>query len=100
MQHISAQELKKRQNAGEELYILDVREPNEYAEINMGAVLLPLGRIMSTEIDDIEAWRDKEVIVHCRSGIRSMQACAMLDQLGFADTKNLTGGIMAWKELA
>ena len=99
MQTISVQELKKRKDANEELYILDVREPAEYAEVNMGAKLIPLGDIMNMQIDDIEDWKDKEVIVHCRSGMRSANACMMLEQLGFSNTKNLEGGINAWLEL-
>ena len=99
MQLITVEELKKRKDAGEELYILDVREPHEYAETNMGALLIPLGNVMSMQVDEIEDWKDKEVIVHCRSGVRSLQACAMLEQMGFANTKNLTGGILAWNAL-
>ncbi|MBP6624725.1 MAG: rhodanese-like domain-containing protein [Chitinophagaceae bacterium] len=99
MQTISVAELKARKEAGEELFILDVREPSEYAEVNMGAKLIPLGQIMNMQVDEIEDWKEHEVIVHCRSGVRSMQACAMLDQMGFTNTKNLTGGINAWVEL-
>ena len=99
MQQITVNELKDRKDAGEELFILDVREPHEYAEVNMGALLLPLGNVLSMQIEPIEDWKDKEVIVHCRSGVRSMQACAMLEQMGFTNTKNLTGGILAWVEL-
>ncbi len=99
MQQITVNELKDRKDAGEELFILDVREPHEYAEVNMGALLLPLGNVLSMQIEPIEDWKDKEVIVHCRSGVRSMQACAVLEQMGFTNTKNLTGGILAWVEL-
>ncbi|MGI9190778.1 MAG: rhodanese-like domain-containing protein [Chitinophagaceae bacterium] len=97
MQTISVQELKKRLDAGEAIHILDVREPAEYAEYNIGAHLLPLGQIMGGMIDDIEDWKDKEVVVHCRSGMRSMQACLMLEQMGFTNTKNLEGGMIAWQ---
>ena len=96
MQTITVQELKQRKDAGEELWIIDVREPSEYADVNMGALLLPLGQVLSGQIDPIEDWKDKEVIVHCRSGARSATACAMLEQMGFTQTKNLTGGILAW----
>ena len=99
MQLVSVEELKQRKDAGEELHILDVREPHEYAETNMGAVLIPLGKVMSMQIEEIEDWKDEEVIVHCRSGVRSLQACAMLEQMGFTNTKNLTGGILAWNKL-
>jgi rhodanese-related sulfurtransferase len=99
MQTITVQELKTKVNSGEKIYLLDVREPDEYAETNMGALLLPLGNIMNMQIDEIEDWRDKQVIVHCRSGKRSMQACMMLEQMGFANTVNVAGGILAWNEL-
>lgn len=99
MQTITVAELKSRLDAGENLNILDVREPSEFAEVNMNGKLIPLGQIMNGETDGIESWKDQEIIVHCRSGMRSMQACAMLSQLGFTNTKNLTGGIMAWLEL-
>ena len=99
MQTITVTELKERLDAGEKLNILDVREPSEYAEVNMNGKLIPLGNIMNAQTDEIEAWKEQEVIVHCRSGMRSMQACAMLSQLGFVNTKNITGGINAWLEL-
>lgn len=99
MQNISVQELKQRKEANETLYILDVREPAEYAEVNMGALLIPLGQVVNAQIDAIEDWKDKEVIVHCRSGKRSLTACMVLEQLGFSNTKNLEGGILAWEEL-
>lgn len=100
MQIITAEELKQRQAQGERLNIIDVREPNEYEELNMGAKLIPLGQILAGQIDDLEDWRNQELIVHCRSGMRSMQACMMLDSLGFSNTKNLAGGILAWQALS
>ncbi len=100
MQTITAAELKTRKDSGEELFILDVREQSEYDAVNMGAKLIPLGKITNGEIDEIEDWRDKEVIIHCRSGMRSMQACMILEQMGFAKTVNLAGGILAWSEFA
>jgi rhodanese-related sulfurtransferase len=99
METITAQALKERVENGEDLYLLDVREPHEYEVTNMGAVLIPLGDVMNAQIDAIEDWRDKEVIVHCRSGMRSMQACMILEQMGFQKTVNLLGGIIAWDEL-
>lgn len=99
MKTITASELKQRLSNGESLHIVDVREPQEYQETNMGALLLPLGKIANGEIDPIEDWRNSEVIVHCKSGMRSMQACMILEQMGFTNTVNLAGGIMAWNEL-
>jgi rhodanese-related sulfurtransferase len=91
-------ELKARMDAGESLLILDVREPDEYAEANIGAKLLPLGQIQSMQIDEIEDWKDKEVIIHCRSGKRSLTACLFLETMGFTDTVNVEGGIIAWQQ--
>jgi rhodanese-related sulfurtransferase len=55
---------------------------------------------MGAQIDPIEDWKDDEIIVHCRSGMRSMQACMMLEQMGFSKLVNLEGGILAWNSLA
>ena len=98
MQNISVEELKSRMDAGEKLNIIDVREPYEYAEFNIGARLIPLGKIQTMQIDEIEDLKEEEVIIHCRSGQRSMVACMFLDTLGFKNTKNLEGGVMAWQE--
>jgi rhodanese-related sulfurtransferase len=98
MENISVEELKKRLDAGEELNIVDVREPNENAEFNIGGKLIPLGRIQTMQVDEIEDLRDKEIIVYCRSGNRSGQACLILETMGFTKTKNLSGGMLAWKE--
>jgi rhodanese-related sulfurtransferase len=100
MEKITAAELKARKDQGEELFILDVREQSEYDSVNMGAKLIPLGKVINGEIDEIEDWKDKEVIVHCHSGVRSMQACMVLEQMGFTKTANLTGGILAWGEFS
>ncbi|HXO77306.1 MAG TPA: rhodanese-like domain-containing protein [Puia sp.] len=99
MQTISVEELKKRLDAGEELHLLDVREPHEHADFNIGGTLLPLGRVMQMDTDEIEPWKNEEVIVYCRSGNRSGQASMMLETQGFTNVKNLTGGMMAWQSL-
>lgn len=98
MQNITVEELKARMDSGEKINLVDCREPGEYAEFNIGGKLIPLGQIQTMQIDEIEDLREEEVIVHCRSGQRSMMACLFLDTLGFRDTKNLTGGILAWEE--
>jgi len=98
MTNISVEEVKKRQDAGEKLNIVDVREPYENAEFNIGGTLLPLGNIQSMQIDEIEDLKDKEVIFYCRSGNRSGQACMFLDAMGFKNTRNLVGGMLAWEE--
>lgn len=96
MRHITVDELNQKLESGEILHIIDVREPDEYAQQNIGARLLPLSRLRNMDADEIENWKEEEVIVHCRSGQRSMQACMILEQLGFADTVNVTGGILEW----
>ena len=98
MQIITVDELKAKMNNGETLQLVDVREPSEHAEFNIGGKLIPLGQIISMQIDDIEEWKTKEVICYCRSGNRSGQACQYLDMLGFSNTKNLAGGMIAWQQ--
>lgn len=99
MKEITVTELKSRLDAGEQLNVIDVREPEEFNEYNIGAKLIPLGNIMNMQWDEIEDLKEQELIVHCRSGKRSMQACMMLEQAGFTNTVNVTGGVMAWQEL-
>jgi len=98
MDNITVEELKKRLDAGEKLNIVDVREPHEKADFDIGGVLIPLGQVLSMQIDEIEDLKDKEVIVYCRSGNRSGQACMFLDAMGFKNTRNLVGGMLAWQE--
>jgi rhodanese-related sulfurtransferase len=98
MQAISVEDLKTRLDAGESLHLLDVREPAEHDEFNIGGTLLPLGRIRNLETDDIDNWKEQEVICYCRSGNRSAQACMILESAGFANVKNLTGGMMTWQD--
>lgn len=98
MENITVEELKKRIDAGEELNIVDVREPHENADFNIGGILLPLGQVQTMQIDEIEDLKDKEIIMYCRSGNRSGQACMFLDAMGFKNTKNLVGGMLAWEE--
>ena len=98
MDNITVEELKRRLDAGEKLHIVDVREPHENADFNIGGVLIPLGQIQSMQIDEIEGLKDKEVILYCRSGNRSGQACMFLDAMGFKHTRNLVGGMLAWQE--
>jgi rhodanese-related sulfurtransferase len=98
MNIITVEELKKRMDAGEELHLVDVREPHENADFNIGGILLPLGMIRSMQVDEIEDLKDKEIILYCRSGNRSGQAALFLESLGFNNTKNLAGGMLAWVE--
>jgi len=98
MQTITVEELHARIQAGEKINLVDVREPNENAEYNIGGILHPLGRVRDFDVDELEGLKDQEVIVYCRSGNRSGQACQMLETMGFTNLKNLTGGMLAWRE--
>ncbi|MBS4044466.1 MAG: rhodanese-like domain-containing protein [Chitinophagaceae bacterium] len=97
-QTITAEELQQKIMNNENIHLVDVREPHEHAEFNIGGTLLPVGKIQSMQIDEIEDLRSEEVIVYCRSGVRSSQAAMVLQQLGFTNVYNLTGGMLNWKE--
>jgi rhodanese-related sulfurtransferase len=98
MQLITVNELKERISKGEKLNIVDVREPSEHEEFNIGGLLIPLGRIQSMDVDELESFKNQELICYCRSGNRSGQACQILDMMGFTNTKNLQGGMFAWRQ--
>ena len=98
MKNITVEELKQKMDRGEKINLIDCREPNEYAESNLGGKLVPLGKFQTMQVEELEDLKDEEVIIHCRSGQRSMVACLFLDTLGFRDTKNLAGGVLAWQQ--
>ncbi len=100
MQLITTDELRKRLDAGEKINLLDVREPHEHQEFNIGGILLPLGDVRALQLDEIEPLKDQEVIVYCRSGNRSGQACLVLEDAGFSNVKNLAGGMLEWQAKA
>lgn len=95
MQEITATELKARMDAGDDIQLIDVRQPDEFAFAKIdGAKLIPLGEIMSRK-GEIDA--DRETVVHCKMGGRSAKAIEVLEQSGFKGSlKNLVGGITAW----
>jgi adenylyltransferase/sulfurtransferase len=90
---ISAQELKQRLDAGEAVYILDVREPAEYQAANLGGKLIPLNTLPQ-HLEELD--REREIVVHCHAGVRSQRAAEFLQQNGFRKVVNLAGGILAW----
>jgi len=99
MQLITVTELRERLKKGEPLHLVDVREPAENQEFNIGGMLIPLGRIKNMDVDQLESLKNQEIICYCRSGNRSGQACQILDMLGFTNTKNLEGGMLAWQQM-
>lgn len=94
---ISVQELKQKLDAGETFVFIDVREPWEHEEANLGAQLIPLGELMNRTWE-LEDHKNDEIVLHCRSGSRSGMAQAMMQAQGFTNVRNLTGGILAWHE--
>jgi rhodanese-related sulfurtransferase len=96
MEDISVQELKERRDKGEDLVLIDVREPYEWEEFNIGGELVPLGSIQA-KLPDLEEYEEKEVVVCCRSGARSAAAKDFLIKQGFQKVRNLTGGVLAWQ---
>jgi adenylyltransferase/sulfurtransferase len=92
---ISVEELKTRLDRGERPFLLDVREPREYALCNLGGVLIPQGELPG-RLDELDP--SKEVVVYCRTGRRSAAAVELLKKSGFKHPRNLAGGIVAWAD--
>ena len=92
---MTVHELKQRMDAGEEVYIIDVREPYEYQIANIGGKLIPLNDVPQrlAEIDPAQ-----EIVVQCRSGARSQRVAEFLKQNGYSRVVNLAGGILAWSD--
>jgi adenylyltransferase/sulfurtransferase len=94
---ITVEELRRKLDAKEDVFVLDVREPHEYLIANLRAPQIPLGEV-ERRVAELDAQRNGEVIVHCRSGARSQKAALILKQAGFANVSNLAGGILAWAD--
>jgi len=94
---ISVQELKRRLDAKEDVFVLDVREPYEVPIASLGAPLIPLGEL-AKRVDELAAQKDRNIVVHCRSGGRSQKAALVLKNAGFTHVENLAGGILAWAD--
>jgi molybdopterin/thiamine biosynthesis adenylyltransferase/rhodanese-related sulfurtransferase len=92
---ISAKDLKARQDRGDDIFILDVREPHEYQICNLNGKLIPLGEL-PRRVNELDSSR--EMVVHCRSGKRSADAIQFLQKAGFKKLLNLKGGVLAWAD--
>ena len=92
----TAEELKQRLDRGEEVFILDVRNPEEYQICRIpGSTLIPLPEL-AQRVGELD--RGREMVVHCKSGMRSQRAIQFLRGQGYTRLKNLQGGILAWAE--
>ena len=92
---MQVEELKRTLDAGEDIFVLDVREPHEYQICNIGGHLIPLGDLPK-RVHELDSSR--EIVAHCRSGVRSAKAVDFLRQAGFRKVRNLAGGILAWAD--
>ena len=91
---ITVRDLKTRQDQGDDIFLLDVREPHEYAIAKIeGSVLIPLGELANS-LDKLD--KNAEIVAYCHKGMRSADAVGFLLQQGFTNVKNMIGGIEAW----
>lgn len=98
MTNITPQELRARIETRENVVLIDVREPHEHEEFNLGGQNLPLGEIMDWS-ESLQVPKDSEIVVYCRSGNRSAMAQSLLTSKGFTAVRNLTGGVVAWQKM-
>jgi adenylyltransferase/sulfurtransferase len=92
---ITVKELKARRDSGEDVFLLDVREPYEFQIAQIGGKLIPQNDVPQRLA---EIPRDREIVVQCRSGARSQRIAEFLKQSGYTRVVNLAGGILAWSD--
>jgi len=92
---ITVKEFKARRDAGDDIFLLDVREPYEYQIAQIGGTLIPQNDVPNRLV---EIPRDREIVVQCRSGARSQRIAELLKQSGYTQVVNLAGGILAWSD--
>jgi len=93
---IEVDELKSKMDQQEQFVLIDVREPYEYEEFNLGGTLIPLGELFSAP-EMVAEDKNAEIIVYCRTGNRSAMAQRILQQSGYTRVLNLNGGVAAWQ---
>ncbi|MFA1540728.1 adenylyltransferase/sulfurtransferase MoeZ [Actinomadura monticuli] len=93
---ITVHDLKAMQDGGEDIFLVDVREPNEYEIVSIpGATLIPKGEFLNgSALERLP--QDKKIVLHCKSGVRSAEALAVVKNAGFADAVHVGGGVLAW----
>jgi adenylyltransferase/sulfurtransferase len=98
MKNITVQELKKKLDSGEDVFLLDVREPFEQYQSKIdydNSVLISVDEL-GNRLNEIKDHKKDEIVCMCRSGSRSAKACQLLEKKGFKNVKNLKGGINQW----
>ncbi len=96
MKEITVQELKKLKDSNADFQLIDVREEHEFDEANLNGILIPMGEVLDRSA---EIAKDKQVVIHCRSGKRSATVISALEsQQGYTNLYNLKGGILAYIE--
>ena len=98
MEDITVSELREKLEKKEDFVFIDVREEWEYEEDNLGALNIPLGQLPH-QLDEINDFKNKEIVVQCRSGSRSGNAKKFLETKGFGKVRNLLGGILAYRAM-
>jgi len=93
---ISAKDLAAMIDAGDNIFLVDVREPNEYEIVSIpGATLIPKGEFLNGNALE-KLPQDKKIVLHCKSGARSAEALAVVKNAGFSDAVHVGGGVLAW----
>jgi adenylyltransferase/sulfurtransferase len=92
---ITVEELKRARDQGEDLLLVDVRQPDEFQHCNLGGLLIPLAELPQ-RLREVDPTRD--IVVLCRSGMRSAQAVGFLRHSGYPRVRNVAGGILAWSD--
>jgi adenylyltransferase/sulfurtransferase len=93
---IEVTEVKAKLDRGDNFVLIDVREPHEYKIASIpGAKLVPLGEVPK-RLDEFD--KNADIVIHCKSGMRSAKACGILKQAGFEHVRNMKGGILAWSD--
>lgn len=96
MQELNAAELKQKLSRNEDLVILDVRNEYEHQMSNIpGNILIPLDKL-GDRLSELEQYKNSEIIIYCKSGVRSYMACNILESNGFRNVSNLSDGIIGW----
>ncbi len=95
MTEITVKQLKTRLDNKENLILIDVREDFEYSVSNLGCEHIVLGQL-ENRLRELEEFKNREIVMICRSGGRSSRACSLLERNGFTKVYNLEGGMKAW----